>query len=325
MNFTLGDLAARYGCDLLGDPNIEITHFSTLELGQTGSISFLSNRSYINKLKKTKASAVIIRSNDIDDCNVGAIITDDPYLLYSKIVELLHPLEVISPGISESAAIEKNSNISDTSYIGPLVSIGSNVKINENVYIGPGCVIHGDIEIARDSRLYANITLINSVKIGERTQIHPGVVIGGDGFGNVKTHNGWKKINQIGGVIVGDDVEIGSNTTIDRGSIENTVIKNGVRLDNLIQIGHNTQIGEHTAIASSVAIAGSVKIGKNCMIAGQVGIVGHIDICDDVRINGAAVVTKDIKKPGIYSGSIPLEDDKKWKKLVAKFKRSLKN
>tara|TARA_Y100000768_G_scaffold146798_1_gene109518 strand:- start:2553 stop:3530 length:978 start_codon:yes stop_codon:yes gene_type:complete len=325
LNFTLGDLAARYGCDLLGDPNIEITHFSTLELGQTGSISFLSNRSYINKLKKTKASAVIIRSNDIDDCNVGAIITDDPYLLYSKIVELLHPLEVISPGISESAAIEKNSNISDTSYIGPLVSIGSNVKINENVYIGPGCVIHGDIEIARDSRLYANITLINSVKIGERTQIHPGVVIGGDGFGNVKTHNGWKKINQIGGVIVGDDVEIGSNTTIDRGSIENTVIKNGVRLDNLIQIGHNTQIGEHTAIASSVAIAGSVKIGKNCMIAGQVGIVGHIDICDDVRINGAAVVTKDIKKPGIYSGSIPLEDDKKWKKLVAKFKRSLKN
>ena len=325
MNFTLGDLAARYGCDLLGDPNIEITHFSTLELGQTGSISFLSNRSYINKLKKTKASAVIIRSNDIDDCNVGAIITDDPYLLYSKIVELLHPLRVIKPGISESAAIEKNSNISDTSYIGPLVSIGSNVKINENVYIGPGCVIHGDIEIARDSRLYANITLINSVKIGERTQIHPGVVIGGDGFGNVKTHNGWKKINQIGGVIVGDDVEIGSNTTIDRGSIENTVIKNGVRLDNLIQIGHNTQIGEHTAIASSVAIAGSVKIGKNCMIAGQVGIVGHIDICDDVRINGAAVVTKDIKKPGIYSGSIPLEDDKKWKKLVAKFKRSLKN
>ena len=325
MNFTLGDLAARYGCDLIGDPNVQITHFSTLESGQNGSISFLSNRSYINKLKETKASAVIIRAIDIEHCNVGAIITDDPYLLYSKIVELLHPQEIVSPGISKGAVIEKNSNISDTSYIGPLASIGSDVKINENVYIGPGCVIHGDIEIARDARLHANITIINSVKIGERTQIHPGVVIGGDGFGNVKTHNGWKKINQIGGVVVGDDVEIGSNTTIDRGSIENTVIKNGVRLDNLIQIGHNTVIGEHTAIASSVAIAGSVKIGKNCMIAGQVGVVGHIDICDDVRINGAAVVTKDINKPGIYSGSIPFENDRKWKKLVAKFKRSLKS
>ena len=325
MTYTLGDLAARYGCDLLGDPNIEISHFSTLDSGQTGSISFFSNRSYINKLRETKSSAVIIRPDDLEHCSVGAIITDDPYLLYSKIVELLHPLRVISPGISESAAIEKNSNISDSCYIGPLTSISDGVKINENVYIGPGCVIHGDIEIARNSRLHANITIINSVKIGERTQIHPGVVIGADGFGNVKTLNGWKKINQIGGVIIGDDVEIGSNTTIDRGSIENTLIENGVRLDNLIQIGHNTVIGEHTAIASSAAIAGSVNIGKNCMIAGQVGIVGHIDICDDVRINGAAVVTKDIKKPGIYSGSIPCEDDKKWKKLVAKFKRSLTN
>ena len=325
MTCTLGDLAVRYGCDLLGDPNIEISHISTLESGQTGSLSFFSNRSYINKLRETKASAVIISPDDIEHCSVGAIITDDPYLLYSKIVELLHPLRVNSPGISKSAVIEKNCNISDSCYVGPLTSISDGVKINENVYIGPGCVIHGDIEIARDSRLHANITIINSVKIGERTQIHPGVVIGADGFGNVKTPNGWKKINQIGGVIIGDDVEIGSNTTIDRGSITNTVIENGARLDNLIQIGHNTVIGEHTAIASSAAIAGSVNIGKNCMIAGQVGIVGHIEICDDVRINGAAVVTKDIKKSGIYSGSIPFEDDKKWKKLVAKFKRSLTN
>ena len=325
MTYTLGDLAARYGCDLLGDPNIEISHFSTLDSGQDGSLSFFSNQSYINKLRETKASAVIISPDDIEHCSVGAIITDDPYLLYSKIVEFLHPLRVINPGISESAAIEKNSNISDSCYIGPLTSISDGVKINENVYIGPGCVIHGDIEIAKNSRLHANITIINSVKIGERTQIHPGAVIGSDGFGNVKTPNGWKKINQIGGVIIGDDVEIGSNTTIDRGSIANTMIENGVRLDNLIQIGHNTVIGEHTAIASSAAIAGSVSIGKNCMIAGQVGIVGHIEICDDVRINGAAVVTKDIKKSGIYSGSIPFEDDKKWKKLVAKFKRSLTN
>ena len=143
MTYTLGDLAARYGCDLLGDPNIEISHFSTLDSGQTGSISFFSNRSYINKLRETKSSAVIIRPDDIEHCSVGAIITDDPYLLYSKIVELLHPLSVINPGISESAAIEKNSNISDSCYIGPLTSISDGVKINENVYIGPGCVIHG--------------------------------------------------------------------------------------------------------------------------------------------------------------------------------------
>ena len=324
MVFSLGDLAVKFGCDVVGNPETEISSVATLSSAKEGSLTFYSNALYKEKLKKTNASVVVLKGSDIDLCPVDALLCEDPYQIYTKIVALLHPLPCYDGKVSGHALIKNGANVAESSYIGEFTSIGRDVTIGENVFIGPGCIIEGNVNVAANSRIIANVTIINSVDIGERVIIHPGAVIGADGFGNVKTENGWLKINQIGGVKIGNDVEIGSNTTIDRGSLEDTVIHNGVRLDNLIQIGHNVSIGEHTAIAASAAIAGSSEIGKRCMIAGQVGIVGHINICDDVRINGAAVITKDIKKPGVYSGSFPFEEDKVWKKLVAKFRRSNK-
>jgi len=321
LDLSIAELAVKFGCDITGNPKTRISHASTLRSAEQGAISFYTNSFYLEQLKSTKASVVVINSIDIPNCPVDALITDDPYLIFSKIVALLNPLPIFKSGFNSSASISIKAKISDSVFIGPHCCIGDEVNIAENVYIGPGCIIDGNIEIGANTRLIANVTLINKVKIGERTIIHPGAIIGSDGFGNVKTDNGWLKIPQLGGVKIGDDVEIGSNTTIDRGSLDDTEINNGARLDNQIQIGHNVFIGEDTAIAASAAIAGSAIIGKRCMIAGQVGMVGHIEICDDVRINGGAVVTKDIKRPGIYSGSFPADEDKVWKKLVAKIRR----
>ena len=321
MGLSLSKLAVKFGCDLVGNPETQVTHAATLLSAQKGAISFFSNPSYKEQLISSKASAVVIANAHVDICKTNALISDDPYLTFSKIVALLNPPASMSAGIDKNVSISGDIDISKSAYIGPFCRISGNVKIGRNTYIGPGCIIEGDVEIGDNSKLIANVTLVNKISLGKRAIIHPGAVIGSDGFGNVKTEKGWFKIPQIGGVTIGDDVEIGANTTVDRGSLDNTELENGVRLDNLIQIGHNVSIGEHTAIAASAAIAGSVIIGKRCLIAGQVGIVGHIEICDDVRVNGGSVVTKNILEPGIYSGSFAADKDKVWKKLVGKFRR----
>ncbi len=321
MGLSLSELAVKFGCDVVGDPETQITYAATLSSAQEGAISFFSNSSYKDQLISSNASAVVMATAHTGICDINALISDDPYLTFSKIVAILNPPDSISSGIDENVSISGDIDISKSAYIGPFCRIAGNIKIGKNTYIGPGSIIEGDVEIEENSKLVANVTLVNNIKIGKRTIIHPGVVIGSDGFGNAKTEKGWFKIPQIGGVTIGDDVEIGANTSVDRGSLDNTELKNGVRLDNLIQIGHNVSIGEHTAIAASAAIAGSTIIGKRCLIAGQVGIVGHIKICDDVRINGGSVVTKDISEPGIYSGSFAADKDKAWKRLVAKFRR----
>lgn len=321
MDFSIAELAVKFGCDFIGNPKTRISYASTLISAQQGAISFYTNSFYLEQLKSTKASVVVIKSSDISNCSVDALLSDDPYLIFSKIVALLNPLPIFESGINSSASISEKAQISDSAFIGPHCCIGDEVDIGENVYVGPGCIIDGNIEVGANTRLIANVTLINKIKIGKRVIIHPGAIIGSDGFGNAKTDKGWLKIAQLGGVRVGDDVEIGSNTTVDRGSLDDTEINDGVRLDNQIQIGHNVSIGEDTAIAASAAIGGSAIIGKRCMIAGQVGMVGHITVCDDVRINGGSVVTKNIKKPGVYSGSFAADEDKIWKKLVAKIRR----
>ena len=321
MDFSLGELAVKFGCDLVGDPKTRISFSSTLISAKQGDLSFYSNVFYLKQLESTAASAVVIKPSDLKHCPVDALLTDDPHIIFSKIVALLNPLPTFEPNIDASASISEKAIIPNSAFVGALCFIGDGVKIGENVYIGPGCIIDGHIKIGSNSRLIANVTVVNKVAIGKETMIHPGSVIGSDGFGNMKTEKGWLKIHQIGGVKIGNDVEIGSNTTIDRGSLDDTEIHDGVRLDNQIQIGHNVCIGEHTAVAASAAIAGSAIIGKRCMIAGQVGLVGHIEICDDVRINGGSVVTKSIKKSGVYSGSFAADEDKVWKKLVAKIRR----
>jgi UDP-3-O-[3-hydroxymyristoyl] glucosamine N-acyltransferase len=199
--------------------------------------------------------------------------------------------------------------------------IGADVVLGDYVAVGAGCFVGPGCRLGPSTRLHANVTLVEDVRMGARCIVHPGAVIGSDGFGNARGSEGWIKVPQVGGVLIGDDVEIGANTTIDRGAIEDTVIENGVRLDNLIQIAHNVRIGEHTAMASLSGVSGSTVIGKRCMFAGQTGVVGHIRICDDVVIGGATMVSKDIREPGFYTASFPAEKDRDWKRKVARFRR----
>lgn len=321
MTFSLGELATRFGCDLVGDPDARIEQVATLNTAGTGDIAFFVNEAYRSDLRQTGASAVIVRQRDIDDCPVAALVATDPYVVYARIASLLHPPPPDEPGVHSSAVVDPRARVAKTAHIGALACVGAGATIGESAYVGPGCIVGTRCVVGDGARLVAGVTLVDDVHVGRRSIIHPGVVIGGDGFGNARTAEGWLKVPQLGGVRIGDDVEIGSNTTVDRGAIGHTVIANGVRLDNLIQIAHNVIIGEHTAIASLVGIAGSVTIGKRCLIAGKAGFAGHIKVCDDAVIMGNAVISKDITEPGVYSGAFPAEKDRDWRRKVARFRR----
>jgi UDP-3-O-[3-hydroxymyristoyl] glucosamine N-acyltransferase len=321
MRAKLGALAAQFACELTGDPHIEVSTVSTLVDAAPGSISFLANPAYKEQMRTTQASAVIVTAKDVDDCPTAALVAADPYLIYARIAAFLYPPTTIRAGIHKSAVISVSASVSDSAEIAALAVIGDHAVIGPNVFVGPACVVGERCSLDAGCRLIANVTLVQDVRIGQRSIVHPGAVIGADGFGNARSESGWVKVPQVGGVRIGDDVEIGANTTIDRGAIGDTVIDNGARLDNLIQIAHNVRIGEHTAIAATVGISGSSVVGKRCMLAGRVGIAGHVTVCDDVILGGAAVVTKDIKEPGFYSAVFPVEKDRDWKRKLARFRR----
>jgi len=318
---SLGDLAVRFGCELIGDPDVRIECVATLANAGPGHLSFYANRAYRDELRAARASAVILRPEDVVDCPVDALLADDPYLLYARIAAELHPDPGIEPGVHATAVVDTSARVSAAAEICANVTIGAEVEIGAGVYVGPGVVIGPRCRIGEHARLYANVTLVQDVAIGKRSIIHPGAVIGSDGFGNARSSGGWVKVPQLGGVRIGDDVEIGANSTIDRGAIDDTVLEDGVRIDNLVQIAHNVQVGAHTAMAAFTGISGSTVIGKRCMFAGRAGVVGHIEICDDVIVGGAAVISKDIRKPGYYTGSFPAEPDREWKRKVARFRR----
>lgn len=317
MSYTLLHLSKIVGGEVLGDPDVEIVSVATLSNANSGQIGFLINSKYQSELNSTNASAVIIPPDCRDLCNTNAIIVSNPHAAYAKVANLLHPAKIPPAGIHSTAVVEKSAKIASDVWIGANTYIGCNVCIGKGVQIQTGSVIEDDVNIGDNSRLLANVTISRGCQIGSRVLIHPGVVIGADGFGQANDEGVWIKVPQIGRVIIGDDVEIGANTTIDRGSIEDTIIATGVKLDNLIQIAHNVEIGEHTVIASSTAIAGSTKIGRHCMIAGAVGIVGHIEITDNVTILGMSMVSKSITSSGVYGGSIPATDSRKWAKQLA--------
>jgi UDP-3-O-[3-hydroxymyristoyl] glucosamine N-acyltransferase len=321
MQASLGELATRFGCELVGDPAAAVTHVATLANAGPQSLSFLANPAYRDELATTRAGAVLLRPEDADACPVAVLISRDPYLTYAQIAAVLHPPPSFPPGVHASAVVSPSAHIADTASVGPLVVICEYAAVGEGASIGPGAVVGPRCSVGRATRIHANVTLTEDVRIGERCVVHPGAVIGCDGFGNARSDTGWLKVPQVGGVVIGDDVEIGANTTIDRGAIDDTVIGNGVRLDNLIQIAHNVRIGEHTAMAALTGVSGSTVIGKRCMFAGQAGIVGHISICDDVVIGGATMVSKDIREPGFYTASFPAEKDRDWKRKVARFRR----
>jgi UDP-3-O-[3-hydroxymyristoyl] glucosamine N-acyltransferase len=318
---SLGELAVRFGCTLQGDPDIRVTHVATLERADPQSLTFLANPRYRRYLPQTKAGAVVLDAASAAGCPVPALIAKNPYAVYARIAALLHPALPVTPGRHATAVIDPSAVIDPTVAIGPFAVIGARVRIGPRCAIGPACVLLDDVTIGADTRLVANVTLCNSVVFGERCLVHPGVVIGADGFGLAPADGEWLKVPQLGGVRIGNDVEIGASTTIDRGAIEDTVIEDGVKLDNQIQIGHNVRIGAHTAIAGCSGISGSTTIGARCMLAGMVGVAGHLTICDDVVVTGRSFVNSSIRKPGYYSGGITVDETTRFRKNAARFHR----
>jgi UDP-3-O-[3-hydroxymyristoyl] glucosamine N-acyltransferase len=317
---SLGELAVRFGCTLKGDPDLRVTRVAALENADAASVAFLANPRYRRHLERTKAGVVVLDPQLADACAGNALLSKNPYATYARIASLLYPAPTAPPGRHATAVVEDSAVIDPSASIGPHAVIGANVRIGARSVIGPGCVVMDGAEVGEDTRLTANITLCQGVILGSRCVLHPSVVIGADGFGLAPDQGEWLKVPQVGTVRIGNDVEIGASTTIDRGAIGDTVIGDGVKMDNQIQIGHNVRIGEHTAIAGCAGISGSATIGRRCMIGGQVGIAGHLTVCDDVVITGQSFVNSSIRKPGYYSSGIPVDETTRFRKNAARFR-----
>ena len=321
MPISLGELATQFGCELIGDPDIVIDNVASFASATAGSLTFLANPAYKDQLRATAAAAVIVRAADAGDSPVAALLHDDPYACYARMAPTICPPPVHPPGVHASAVVAASASVAGSAHLAPNVVIGERSRIGSNTYIGPGCVIGPDCIVGDGCGLVANVTLARNVRMGARCILHPGAVLGSDGFGNAMTPEGWVKVPQYGGVILGDDVEIGANTTVDCGALDDTVIEKGVHIDNLCMIGHNVHIGEHSAMAAMVGIAGSTKIGKRCLLAGQAGVVGHIEICDDVILAAKAMASKSITTPGTYSAAFPADTARNWARQLARFRR----
>lgn len=321
--YKLAELINGLDVTIKGNPDCLISGVSPIQQSLPGHITFLTNALYRKYLTNTQASAVILTDADVAVCPVNAVISSNPYYIYAKIAAFFNETPVTPPsGIHPAAVIGEETEIDSSAYIAAKCIIGNRVKIAANVSIGPGCVIGDDTEIGEATQLDANVTVYHKIKIGKRTRIASGVVIGSDGFGFANQKGVWHKVPQLGSVEIGDDVDIGANTTIDRGAVENTVIEDGVKLDNLIQVGHNVRIGTNSIIAGCVGIAGSAVIGKNCMIGGATCINGHITIGDNVMITGMTAVTKSVLEPGIYSsGIVGAVPNQEFRKNNARFNR----
>jgi UDP-3-O-[3-hydroxymyristoyl] glucosamine N-acyltransferase len=318
---SLGALVTQFGCELIGDPDTGVSGVASLSSATPDSLSFLSNPALKAQLSTTKAAAVIVRPADAAASPVAAIIHENPYACYARMAAVLHPLPTYKPGKHASAVVASSASVADSAHLAANVVIGERSEIGADVYVGPGTVIGPDCKVGEQCRFIANVTLARSVIIGARGLFHPGVVIGADGFGNAMTPEGWVKVPQLGGVRIGADVEIGANSTVDCGALEDTVIEEGVRIDNLCMVGHNVRIGAHTAMAAQTAIAGSAIIGKRCLFAGRSGSVGHITVCDDVIVAATSFLSKDVTRPGTYAASFPADDAKSWAKQLARFRR----
>jgi UDP-3-O-[3-hydroxymyristoyl] glucosamine N-acyltransferase len=318
---SLGELAVRFGCELRGDPDTRIERVATLATAEAGALSFLANPRYRAQLSSTHAAAVVLSRADADACRTAVLVCENPYATYARIAALLYPGAPLTPGVHPSAVVAASAHIDPSARVAALASVGEGVRVGPGALVGPHCSLAEDVALAADVQLVAHVTLGHGVLIGARTVVQPGVVIGGDGFGFAAADGGWVKVPQLGTVRIGADVEIGANTTIDRGAIEDTVIEDGVKLDNLIMVGHNTRIGAHTVIAGCTGISGSVTIGKRCVIGGAVGIAGHISIADDVVITGYSAISHSIALAGVYSSTLPAEEAQVWRRLVARFKR----
>jgi UDP-3-O-[3-hydroxymyristoyl] glucosamine N-acyltransferase len=315
--YTLREIAERFGGEIVGDPATRIRQVAALSTAGREHISFLANQKYRPQLRTTGAGAVILAAADRDATDLPRILTENPLAYFARVVALFNPPAVFEPGIHPSAVIEPSASIDPSASIGPFVYVGNNARIGQNAVIGMGCYVGENVSVGEGTRLHPNVTIYHGCQIGKGAILHSGAVIGSDGFGLAREDGRWLKIPQIGRVIIGDDVEIGANTTVDRGALDDTVIEDGVKLDNLIQVAHNVHIGAHTAMAGCVGIAGSAKIGRHCTVGGAGMILGHLEITDHVEISAGTLITKSIGKPGTYTSAMPFSTHQSWLKNAA--------
>jgi len=323
---SLGDIAKLIGADCHGDSSIIVESVADIETAAPGQLSFLTNSKYLNYLTSSKASAVItspeiLSSLEEEHTNGNFLLLENPYLGYAKAAQLFDTTPKPSLGIHASAIIAKDVDIPASASIGALVVIEEGCVIGEDVIISSGTHIASNVSIGQASRLYSGVNIYHNVVIGKRAVLHGGCIIGSDGFGFANDAGEWVKIPQLGGVVIGDDFEAGANSVIDRGALNNTVIGNCVKLDNLVHIAHNVEIGDATAMAGMSAVAGGTKIGKGCTLAGRVGVIGHLEVCDNVHLTVTTLLTRSITKPGIYSSGDVAQPNKEWKRKTARMRQ----
>ncbi|MBC8944077.1 MULTISPECIES: UDP-3-O-(3-hydroxymyristoyl)glucosamine N-acyltransferase [Xenorhabdus] len=317
VSIRLADLAQQLNAQLHGDGNIVVTGIAPMYSANSEQITFLSDSRYTEKLAECQAAAVVLREADLPYCKIPALVVDNPYLAYARMAQIMDTTPRPAQDIHSSAVISPEATLGRNVAIGANAVIESGVVLGDNVIIGAGCFIGKNVRIGTETRLWANVSVYHNVEIGEQCLIQSGAVIGSDGFGYANDRGNWIKIPQLGTVMIGDRVEIGSCTTIDRGALDNTVIGNGVIIDNQCQIAHNVTIGDNTAIAGGVIMAGSLKIGRYCMIGGASVINGHMEICDKVTVTGMSMVIRPITEPGVYSSGMPVQQNKVWRKTAA--------
>jgi UDP-3-O-[3-hydroxymyristoyl] glucosamine N-acyltransferase len=313
----LADLADAVGAELVGDGEVPIRGVATLENAGPDQIGFLANPRYRPQLATTRAGAVIVGPEDSAGATQPRLVIANPYACYARVALLLHPAPRPPAGIHPTAVIGVDASVDPSAAIGPHAVVGANARIGARSVVGAGCAVGAGSTLGEDTLLHDRVTVYHDCVVGSRCVIHSGVVIGADGFGMAWSGSAWIKIPQIGRVLIGDDVEIGANTTIDRGALDDTVIEEGVKLDNLIQIAHNVRIGAHTVIAGCTGISGSTHVGRHCRIGGGVGIVGHVEICDGTTISGFSLITKSVTEAGVYTSSIPSQPHRTWMRTLA--------
>lgn len=319
--FTLLELATKLDAKIVGDDSVVITGIATLKSAKSGQISFLSNPKYQNDIYESQASAIIMRESDAADFQGNALLLNNPYLGYAQLAQIMDTTPSPANSISEKASISSSVKLGVNVAIGDNTVIESGVTIGDNCIIGPNCFIGENTKIGTDSSLWANVVIYHDVTLGNGCLIHSGVVIGGDGFGFAPDNGQWIKIPQLGGVIVGAKTEIGSNSTIDRGALDSTIVGDNCIIDSQVHIGHNVILGNGCAIAGNSCIAGSTNIGNNCIIGGACAINGHLNICDGVTITGMSMVIKNINEAGVYSSGMPSQTNREWRKNGARYRQ----
>ncbi len=325
MQVRIGELAALLAGELLGDGGHIVTRIGPLEGATPGTITFLSNPRYQPQLAASNAGCVIVGPalREAAAARGAAIVCADPYLAFARLTQwwAAQRRGPLVAGVHASAVVETGAVVDATASVGPLAYIAAGAQIGAGAVIGAQAHVGAGAVVGAGTVLKPRVVLGEACRIGVRGIVHSGAVIGADGFGFAPSEGRWEKIEQLGGVLIGDDVEIGANTCIDRGALEDTVLEDGVKLDNLVQIGHNVRVGAHSAFAGCVGVAGSAKIGRRCTAGGGAIILGHLELADDVHITAATVVTRSIHKPGQYSGLFPMDDNASWEKNAATLKQ----